>query len=337
MFTVLSCRIGILGASAIAPTAVIAPSMSLLLQHKFNVVGVASRNKEKAARFAANNGNIKVYASYEELLEDPTINAVYISLPNSHHVEWGLKVIAAGKHLLLEKPMAMNAKEAQELENAAKESNLIAFEAYHYRYHPMIKKVKQMITDGLIGNIKSIGVNLCFPVFSGSDIRYNFSLGGGAVMDCGCYCVDVIRYLSGEEFNVLNAFSTLAYPHVDHTTNVVLESTITKINAHFCCSIWKIIPEITLSVTGDNGCSIDTINWLCPQLVYNKISYNKADKTVENFSFDSDNTYTLMCKAFYEAVINRSDFPTTLEEGRKNHELMDAILTCAGLPLRGQV
>ncbi|MFW5748266.1 MAG: Gfo/Idh/MocA family protein [Chloroflexota bacterium] len=163
------------------------------------VVAVASRDHDRAAQFADEMSIPTAYGSYEELLEDPDIDAIYNPLPNSMHAEWAIKAAEAGKPMLCEKPLALNADEAQRMVDAFKERNLTFAEGFMYRFHPQTQRVKQAVDSGEIGELHTINAHFSFTVRDAGNIRLSAGLGGGSLMDVGCYCINVTRFMTGQE------------------------------------------------------------------------------------------------------------------------------------------
>ncbi|KAJ3812505.1 NAD(P)-binding protein [Lentinula aff. lateritia] len=194
-------KFGILGAANIAPAALIIPAKS---HAEVIVYAVAARDQGKAENFAKQHGIAKVYGGsdgYQQLLDDPEVDAIYNPLPNGLHFEWTMKALLAGKHVLCEKPMADTADEVKQMFDLAEKKGLVLLEAFHYRFHPSIQRAKAILDSGELGKIKSI--DLKFALAAGfmkdSDIRFNLALGGGAMMDLGCYSLNCIRYLSSSD------------------------------------------------------------------------------------------------------------------------------------------
>lgn len=216
-------RIGILGAARIAPNAIVAPAQ--VLGHR--LVGVASRDRSRAEQFAVVNHIESAFDSYEDLIADPEINVIYNPLLNSAHSEWNLKALAAGKHVLTEKPSASNATQAREVRNAAKASGLVFMEAFHYVYHPVITRTLELVEAGEIGQIRRVEsiFNVCAP--DGDDPRWHFDLAGGALMDIGCYALHVQRMLAltiaGREPTVVKASAKLWSADVDSSFDIELK------------------------------------------------------------------------------------------------------------------
>jgi len=187
-------RIGTLGSSRISLPALIEPAASVA---EVTVTAVAARDKARAEAFALRHGLPAAYGSYEELLADPDIDAIYNPLPNSLHGPWTLQAIAAGKHVLCEKPFASNAAEAARVADAAKASGLVVMEAMHYRYHPLVRRLRELAAE--LGPVRHLQCWTNFVIADPGDIRYDFGLGGGALMDGGCYAIDCLRLLGAGE------------------------------------------------------------------------------------------------------------------------------------------
>jgi D-xylose 1-dehydrogenase (NADP+, D-xylono-1,5-lactone-forming) len=160
------------------------------------LVAVASRSLERAQEFAAKLGIPRAYGSYEDLLADPSIDAVYNPLPNSLHLEWSTAAMAAGKHVLCEKPLALNAAEAQAMVEAAARHGVLLTESFMYRYHPQTARVLALVAEGAIGALRLVHAAFTFRVTNPANVRLQPELGGGALMDVGCYCVNVGRTLA---------------------------------------------------------------------------------------------------------------------------------------------
>jgi xylose dehydrogenase (NAD/NADP) len=162
-------------------------------------VAVASRDREKASAWARDRGIPRAHGSYEDLLSDPDIEAVYISLPNSMHIQWAVRSLEAGKHVLCEKPLGRDARRVSEAFDAAARAGKLLVEAFMYRFHPQTDEIRRLIGDGAIGELRHIRATLSFAMrFPGGDVRASSSLDGGALMDVGCYCVSAYRLLAGE-------------------------------------------------------------------------------------------------------------------------------------------
>ena len=162
------------------------------------VVAVASRDSDRAEAYAVEHGISRSHGSYEALLEDSEVDAVYISLPNSLHVEWSVRALAAGKHVLCEKPLTRSPEEAEYAFEAADRAGRILMEAFMWRHSPQTAKLAQLVEGGVIGELQLVRATFSFPLEGRRNIRLEPDLGGGALMDVGAYCVSAARLLAGE-------------------------------------------------------------------------------------------------------------------------------------------
>ena len=169
---------------------------------RVDVVAVASRDAGRADAYAAEHGIATAHGSYEALLADPDVEAVYVSLPNGMHHEWTMHALAAGKHVLCEKPYTRHPHQAEEAFDAADAAGLVLAEAFMYRHHPQTARVARLVADGAIGRLCAVKATFTFPLRDLSDVRALPELDGGALMDVGCYCVSGIRLLAGEPEHV---------------------------------------------------------------------------------------------------------------------------------------
>ena len=185
-------RIGILGAAKIAPSAIIYPAHATGHQ----LLAVASRDKSRAEEFAKQYQVAKTYTSYQDLIDDPEIDVVYNALHNGAHGPWNLRALAAGKHVLSEKPAVSNAAEAKEVLAAVNKSGKVFMEGFHYYYHPVFQRALAIIKSGEIGEVIKVESSLLIPMPDPTDLRLQFDLAGGATMDVGCYALHSQRMIS---------------------------------------------------------------------------------------------------------------------------------------------
>ena len=214
-------RLGILGTADIAFRRFL-PALSKC--DGITYVGVASRTPQKGEKFRETFGG-EVYESYDALIADKSIGAVYVPLPPALHFEWGKKVLEAGKHLLMEKPFTTNLHDTERLLKLAEEKGLLVHENYMFLYHSQLAKVKQLIADGALGEIRLYRMSFGFPMRSQGDFRYNKELGGGALLDCGGYPVRLALELLGDTAKVVH--SKLVQPEgfeVDLYGSAVMEN-----------------------------------------------------------------------------------------------------------------
>ena len=321
-------RIGVLGAARIAPLALIKPAKD---NPDVVVAAVAARDGSRARAFAAKNGIERVHDSYEALIADPELDAIYNPLPNGLHGKWTRAAIDAGKHVLCEKPFTANAAEAREIAAWAARSDRVVMEAFHYRYHPLALRTEQIIASGALGKLKRVEAALCFPLPKFSDIRYNYALAGGALMDAGCYAVHMVRTFGGSTPAVLSAQAKLRDPQIDRAMTAELQFPEGH-TGQIRCSMWSArLLEISARVIGERG-ELRLFNPVTPHFVH-RLAVRSADgKRVERFSRRPSYAYQL--DAFAAAIRRGEPVKTTPEDAIENMTVIDAIYQKAGLPLR---
>ena len=323
-------RIGILGAARIAPAAVIRPAAN---NPEASVVTVAARDPEKAAVFARKQDVPRVAASYQALLDDPEVDAIYNPLPNGLHAEWTLKAIAAGKHVLCEKPFTANAVEAERVATAAEQSGLVVMEAFHYRYHPLFLRALEIVHSGELGKLRRVETALCFPLPRFSDIRYQLDLAGGATMDAGCYAIHMARTLGGEKPTVASASAKLHSDQIDRAMTAELRFPAGHVG-RITASMWSSsLLRITARVWGDDG-RLVIVNPLGPHL-WHRLSTTVGGRTrVEHFP--RRHTYDYQLEGFCAAVAEGVPTLTPPSDSIHNMLVIDAVYRAAGLRPRGQ-
>jgi predicted dehydrogenase len=272
-----------------------------------------------------------VHESYEALIADPDLDAVYNPLPNGLHGRWTRAALAAGKHVLCEKPFTANATEAREIAELAAQSDRVVMEAFHYRYHPLALRVGEIIASGELGKLERVQTAMCFPLRKFSDIRYNYSLAGGATMDAGCYAVHMARTFGGGTPEVVSAQAKLRDPQVDRAMTAELRFADGH-TGRVRCSMWSSdLLRISAKVVGEHG-ELSVLNPVLPQM-FHRLSVRSADgKRVERFSRRP--TYAYQLDAFAAAVLRGEPVKTTPEDAVENMTVIDAIYRAAGLPLR---
>ncbi|HEX7521074.1 MAG TPA: Gfo/Idh/MocA family oxidoreductase [Acidimicrobiia bacterium] len=322
-------RIGILGAARIAPAAIIKPAQAV---DDAEVVAVAARDRSRAEKFAAKRGVPRVHDSYDALIADPEIDAIYNPLPNGLHAEWTLKALAAGKHVLCEKPFTANAAEAEEVAAAADASGLVVMEAFHYRYHPLARRMKEVVDTGVLGDIQRVETAMCIPLPLKNDIRYRLDLAGGATMDVGCYALHMARLMGGEP-DVAAARYKLSAPDVDRWMQADLAFPGGATGQMTCSLMSRQLLKVSVKVTGTEG-AMKVLNPTAQ--FHHRLTLRVGCRTTRE-NFGRKPTYEYQLDAFTGAVLRGEPTLTPPSDSILNMRAIDAVYRAAGLPLRGSV
>lgn len=292
-----------------------------------SVNSIASRNLEKAKSAAKDLGIPKTYGTYEELLADKEIEAVYISLPNHLHVEWTIKSLQAGKHVLCEKPISLSYKEALYLESEIKKyPDLKVMEAFMYRHHPQWVTIKQIIKSGEIGELKTTHSIFTYYNVNPADIRNQAEIGGGGLLDIGCYCISASRYIFEDEpIKVAGSLEFDPKMKIDRLASGVLE--FRNGNSTFMCSTQ--VPFFAkVEIFGTKG-RIEIEKPFTPEPdKQSKIIVYKDSETKELIN-EPINQYTIQGDLFSQAILNNTDVPTPIEDAAANMKVIDGIFESA--------
>ena len=327
----MTLRIGCLGAARIAPTALFKPAHTV---EGVDVTAIAARDYAKAHKFARKHGIPKTHVSYDALLTDPDVDAIYNPLPNGLHAEWTLKAIEAGKHVLCEKPFTANAVEAQQVADAAAQSGLTVMEAFHWRYHPVAQRMRDIVENEL-GTVRRLEASFCFPLVRRGDIRWNLDLAGGALMDAGCYAVHMVRTLAGAEPEVVRAEALQLTPGVDRRMEAELAFTDGRSGGITASMLSRTLLRISLRVDGDGG-SMRVVNPLAPHL-FHRLTVRR-DGTTHREHVSGRSTYWHQLRAFANAVQTGEPPITDTADAVANMRTIDAIYRAAGMePRKGTV
>ena len=313
-------RWGVMGAANIAMQHVV-PAMQAG-QHG-RVEAIASRNLAKAEEAARWRGIPRAYGSYEALLAADDVDAVYIPLPNHLHVPWAIKALEAGKHVLCEKPVGLNAGEARALQAAAqRHPELKAMEAFMYRFHPQWQRTIEIVATGGVGTVHTIQSFFAYHNVDPENIRNKPQMGGGALMDIGCYCISLARFLyRAEPRRVVSHVQRDAEFGTDHLASAVLEfeagtSTFTVGT--------QLAPFQRVQVVGDAGRVAIEIPFNAPADVPCRLWHQAEGETREEL-LGPANQYTLMADAFALAVLEDKPVPTPLDDAVGNMAVIDAV------------
>ena len=321
-------RWGVLGAAKIALEKVV-PGMQR--GELCDVVAIASRSPKKAERAADRLGLRKAYGSYEDLLADPDIDAVYNPLPNHLHVPWSIRAAEAGKHVLCEKPIALTAAEARELIAARDRTGVKIGEAFMARTHPQWLRARDLVREGRIGELRAImGV---FSYFNADpkNIRNQADIGGGALLDIGCYPITLSRMIFGAEpVRVVGAVQRDPELKTDRLTSVVLE--FPDGHCVFTCST-QMVPYQRMHILGTTGRIELEIPFNAPPNTPLRIfiddgkSLHGADIQAEEFAICDQ--YTIQGDLFSRAILEDGEVPVPLEDAVKNMEVIEAVFRSA--------
>jgi predicted dehydrogenase len=321
-------RFGMLGAARIAPPALVRPAREVA---GVELRAVAARDGERARAFAAKHGIPVVHTSYEALLADPEIDAVYNPLPNGLHGVWTMRALRAGKHVLCEKPFTANAEEARAVAAVAKQTGRFVMEAFHWRYHPLAARMLEILASGEIGELRHVEAHLCAPLLNTKDIRYRPDLAGGAAMDMGCYVLHFVRTLGGAEPRVTGAKVKLLAPGVDRAMDITLAFPSGASGRAICSMLsWRLI-DASGSVVGTRG-RMRILNPWAPHLFHRLRIETPAGSRSERVPGSA--TYTHQLEAFLRAVREGAPVPTGTDDAIANMTLIDAAYRAAGLEPR---
>ena len=287
------------------------------------IAAISSRDQSVAASAARKLGIARAYGSYEELLSDPEIDAIYNPLPNHLHVPWSIKALKAGKHVLCEKPLGISAAEAELLFSvAASHPSLKVMEAFMYRHHPQWQKAKQLVDGGEIGELRSVQVSFSYFNSDPHNIRNSVAAGGGALMDIGCYCISAPRFIFGREPNRVCGW-------VEHDPTFGTDRFASGLmdfgsgTATFTCST-QLAPYQRVNIFGTVGRVEIEIPFNAPPDKPCRIWHEKEGQ-IEEIVFEVCDQYSVQGELFSRAIIDDTPVPTPLSDGVANMRIIEAI------------
>jgi predicted dehydrogenase len=323
-------RIGVLGTARITERALLRAAVRV---PGVTVTAVAARDLNRAQAYAGRHGIAAAYGSYDELLADPAIDAIYNPLPNSLHGPWTLQAITAGKHVLCEKPFAANAAEAALVADAAAASGLVVMEAMHYRYHPLIARLARLVHE--LGGPRHIQCWTGFVIADPGDIRWDYALSGGALMDGGCYAIDCIRMLAGGELSVTAALADTGPGSgglADHATAARLELAGGGVTAYFDSAFTpggEFLADV--HVTCQDG-TVTVRNFILAHEGH--LTATRGAEVVADEAGDPETTYACQLRAFAAAIQAGQQPVTSAAQAVTTMRLIDDVYRAAGLPPR---
>jgi predicted dehydrogenase len=296
------------------------------------ITAIASRDQASADRVAKELGIPRAYGSYEALLADPEIDAIYNPLPNHLHVPWTLRALEAGKHVLCEKPIALNAEEATTLIGARDRAGLIVAEAFMVRHAPWWQRVRALVHEGRLGEVRAIQTFFSYYLDDPQNIRNLPEIGGGGLMDIGCYAISTARFVFGAEpLRVAGLIERDPEMGTDQLTSAVVA--FPKGHLTFTCST-RLAPHQRVTIVGTKARLEVLIPFnapfdeACRIVIDDGAALNGSGAVVESFALA--NQYTLQGDAFSAAILGRAPLECPLEDAVANMRVIDAVFRAAG-------
>jgi predicted dehydrogenase len=287
------------------------------------ITAIASRGLQKAQRVAAEQGIAKAYGSYEGLLGDPEIDVIYNPLPNHMHVPWSIKALEAGKHVLCEKPIALTSAEAMSLLNESKKyPKQKVMEAFMYRHHPQWQRAKQLVREGKIGELRTIQSFFSYFNKNAGNIRNIADVGGGGIMDIGCYNISLSRFIfDADPQRVLGIVEYDPEFKTDRIASGILD--FGRGTSTFTCST-QLVPYQRVNIFGTEGRIEIEIPFNAPPDRPCRM-WHQYDNGIEELLFDICDQYTIQGDLFSQAVMNDTPVPTPLEDAVANMKVIEAV------------
>ena len=288
-----------------------------------SIVGAASRDPARAEAYATEHGFERWWGSYEDLLADSQVDAVYVALPNVMHVEWSIRALEAGKHVLCEKPMGRDPDEVARAFDVAERAGLVLMEAFMYRHHPQIKRARELLDEGAIGEIRIVRAAFSSTLAKSDDVRWKPELGGGALLDVGCYCVSGLRLFAGEPESVFGE-QTLTPSGVD----VRFAGTARfagGVLGHFACGL-DTAPSQGLDAVGSEGSLLLSHPFTAD---VEAIEVRREETEVERIEIEHANRYRLQLENFARAVSGEEPPLLGRDDAVAQARVLDALLRSA--------
>ncbi|WP_405670259.1 Gfo/Idh/MocA family protein [Streptomyces sp. NBC_01530] len=324
-------RIGVLGAARITERALIDPART----GGHRLVAVAARDRSRAEAFAAGHGVERVADSYAGLLADPEVEVVYNPLANGLHGPWNSAALAAGKHVLSEKPSASNAEEAAEVREAAAKAGTVFMEAFHYLFHPLTRRLHELLESGELGDLQRVETTVAIPAPTDTDPRWSLPLAGGAVMDLGCYSLHAQRMLApwaggAPRLARARGGERAGAPGVDEWLDADLEFPGGASGSARCHMAYDKL-EMSCRIVGSRG-EVHAPNFVLPQLDDRLVVRTAKGERTEHLGTRSSYTYQL--EAFAARVREGVALPLDADDAVATMTLIDACYRVAGFEPR---
>lgn len=288
------------------------------------IVAISSRSGQRAREAAGQLGIDRAVGSYEELLSLPEVDAVYNPLPNHLHVPWSIKALEAGKHVLCEKPIGLSVDEAEKLyAEARKHPGLKVMEAFMYRHHPRWVRAKEWVKSGVLGEVRTIRSFFSYYNDDPENVRNKPDIGGGGLMDIGCYCISVPRFLFGDEpervFGTREIDPDLG---VDRLASGILA--FPGGTATFTCAT-QLAPHQSVRIFGTEGKMEIDMPFNAPVSKPTSIQLHTGDES-RQISFEPANQYTIQAELFAKAILKDKEVPTGLDDAVANMKVIEAVI-----------
>lgn len=325
-------NLGVIGTAEIAVSRVIP---GLMKSDKISVVAIASRDGRKAREWAEKLGIKLSFGSYDELLECDDIEAVYIPLPNSLHAEWSIRALKMGKHVMCEKPLAMSGDEVTRMIQAAHENNLVLMEGFMYRFHPRNETVFKMVRREEIGTLRMVESAFSYVLANEASYLMSRELGGGALYDVGCYCVNVSRMLTGEEPSEVYGTWNLSRTGVDINFSGILRFP-GGVLSNFHVSMNE-EPRFYYRAVGEKG--LIEVPWAFVSFGRVTSAIIQKNEKSESLTFDPCDEYSLEFEHFADVIFKNTSPIYTIEDSMNNIRVLEALVRSAqrGLPQKVQI
>lgn len=310
---------GVLGTGTVARLAML-PALSRVSSARVLAIGSASR--ERAEARAAQCGIPRAYGGYQELLDDPEIAAVYVALPNHLHREWVLRAARAGKHILCEKPLGCSASEVEEMARSCAAGGVLLMEALMYRFHPRTERLRALLAEGVIGEIRHVSAAFTFSLADWTGYRARPELGGGALLDVGGYCVSAARLVMVGDLVQVKASAYYGETGVDESVTALLTSSGGR-TAEIVCS-FRAAEYQRITVIGATGVLEVPLAFTAWHGDPAPILLQRG-AAVETLTIEPADPYQLMAERFTEAVQSGSEAPYPLAESLATARILDTI------------
>jgi predicted dehydrogenase len=321
-------RIGVIGAAGIVGKALIQPARTV---DEVDVAAVAARDPERAAAFAKEHEIPVAHRSYEELLADDSLDAIYVPLANSLHARWTIAALESGRHVLCEKPFASNAAQAAEMVATAERAKRVLVEAYHWRYHPVADRMLELARA--IGPLEHLEARFSVAIPS-DNVRYDLSLAGGSFMDLGCYCMHMVRTIVGGNPRVVGATAVEGPKGIDLSMEAELK---------FGDSLEAVVSSSMIGVTSwpesmfvrarGRGGELHVLNPMSPQFGH-RIRAELADGSTVDEVIETGTSYEYQLRAFCRVVAGEEEPITGGADAVATMAAIDDVYTASGLGIR---